>query len=179
MVTRIAIWRPLLAALLFTAALIGTVGIGQQPVLAQEQGRVPGGALGNQSDPDFWRAVRQGDRGTVSIPNQQAGVLIQSEGDNWRAFRNGPLSTYGAWGLLGIVALLALFFALRGRIRIEEGRSGQTITQIWNGMLSTSGSTATVTNVSYNGSLPPGGSTTFGFLANGSASTPTITCTSP
>ena len=63
---------------------------------------MPGGALGSDSDSDFWRALRQGDRGTVSIPNEQAGVLIQSEGDNWRAIRNGPLSTYGVWGLLGI-----------------------------------------------------------------------------
>jgi formate dehydrogenase subunit gamma len=127
MVTWTAIWRPFLAALLLAAALTTAVGVGQQPVLAQEQGRVPGSSLGNQSDPDFWRAIRQGDRGTVSIPNKQAGVLIQSEGDNWRAFRNGPMSTYGAWGLLGIVALLALFFALRGRVRIEGGRSGRSV----------------------------------------------------
>ena len=136
MATRMTTWlatglasgRPLLAALgLAAVVLIGPAGSGQQPAFAQEQGRVPGNALGNQSDPDMWRAIREGERGTVSIPNRQAGVLIQSEGDNWRAFRNGPLSTWGAWGLLGIIALLALFFVLRGRIRIEEGWSGQTI----------------------------------------------------
>ncbi len=125
-----AIGRPLLAALgLAAVMLIGPAGGGLQPAVAQEQGKVPGSALGNQSDPDLWRAIRQGERGSVSIPNRQAGVLIQSEGDNWRAFRNGPLSTYGAWGLLGIIGLLALFFVLRGRIRIEEGRSGETITR--------------------------------------------------
>jgi len=57
--------------------------------------------------------------------------------------------------------------------------SGQTITQVWNGTLTVSGSTATVSNVSYNGSLPAGGSTTFGFIANGTPSTPSLTCTSP
>jgi cellulase/cellobiase CelA1 len=55
--------------------------------------------------------------------------------------------------------------------------SGQSITQVWNGTLTTSGSTATVVNASYNGSLAAGGSTTFGFLANGTPSTPTLTCT--
>lgn len=55
--------------------------------------------------------------------------------------------------------------------------SGQTITQIWNGTLSTSGSTVTVRNVSYNGSLAAHASTTFGFLANGSPSNPSISCT--
>jgi len=92
-----------------------------------EQGFVPGDSLGNTSDAQFWREIRRGMQGTVSIPNEQAGVMIQSEGDNWRAVRNGPLSLYGSWALLGIVIVLALFFALRGRIRIESGPSGRTI----------------------------------------------------
>jgi cellulase/cellobiase CelA1 len=56
---------------------------------------------------------------------------------------------------------------------------GQTISQVWSGTLSTSGSAVTVKNVDYNGSLQPSASTTFGFLANGSPSTPSLTCTSP
>jgi hypothetical protein len=36
-----------------------------------------------------------------------------------------------------------------------------------------------VKNVSYNAQLGAGQSTTFGFLANGAPSTPTLTCTSP
>lgn len=96
---------------------------------AQEQEQVPGGSLGNSSDADLWRAIRRGEKFTTSLPDERAGVLIQSEGDNWRAFRNGPLSTYGAWGLLGIIALLALFFVIRGRIRIEHGWSGRKVTR--------------------------------------------------
>jgi formate dehydrogenase subunit gamma len=118
--------------LLVMTLLLGVVTIASPAANAQEQGQVPGGALGNTSDTDFWRAVRQGDRGTVSIPNQQAGVLIQSEGDNWRAIRNGPLSTYGVWALLGTIGLLALFFVVRGRIRVEAGPSGHVI-QRFNG----------------------------------------------
>jgi cellulase/cellobiase CelA1 len=55
--------------------------------------------------------------------------------------------------------------------------SGQSITQVWNGTLSTSGSAVSVGNASYNGSLAPGSSTTFGFLANGPTSAPTLSCT--
>ncbi|GGO24032.1 chitin-binding protein [Microbispora rosea subsp. aerata] len=55
--------------------------------------------------------------------------------------------------------------------------SGSTITQVWNGTLSQSGSEISVRNVSYNGSLGAGASTTFGFLADGTSSgTPTLTC---
>ncbi|MFC8850793.1 MULTISPECIES: cellulose binding domain-containing protein [unclassified Micromonospora] len=57
--------------------------------------------------------------------------------------------------------------------------SGQSITQIWSGSLSTSGSTATVRNLDYNGSLPASGTTTFGFIGSGSPSSPSLTCTSP
>lgn len=57
--------------------------------------------------------------------------------------------------------------------------SGQSISQLWNGNLAVSGGNATVTNMSYNGSLAPGSNTSFGFTANGSASPiPTLTCAS-
>jgi hypothetical protein len=41
--------------------------------------------------------------------------------------------------------------------------AGQTITQLWNGTYTQSGSTVTVTNVSYNGSVATGGTASFGF----------------
>ncbi len=90
-------------------------------------GNVPGGHLGTDSDTEIWRAVRRGIQGQVSIPNKQAGTMIQSEGENWRAWRNGPLTVAGIWILAGTVGVLALFFLLRGRVRIDSGWSGKTI----------------------------------------------------
>src|SRR3546814_18307160 len=52
-------------------------------------GEVPGNVLGSEPDSDFWRAIRRGETGYVSIPNAAAGRLIQSAGDTWRAVRNG------------------------------------------------------------------------------------------
>jgi hypothetical protein len=77
------------------------------------------------NDADVWRAVREGIHGSVTIPDKKAGILIQSSGETWRAIHNGPLPEWGAWGMLGMIILLALFFAIRGRIRIEEGPSGE------------------------------------------------------
>ncbi|WP_055478956.1 cellulose binding domain-containing protein [Sphaerimonospora mesophila] len=51
--------------------------------------------------------------------------------------------------------------------------------QPWNGTQSVSGSSVTVRNAPYNGSIASGGSTTFGYTGNGTATTPTATCTSP
>ncbi|MBP5858338.1 formate dehydrogenase subunit gamma [Marivibrio halodurans] len=90
-------------------------------------GTVPGAALGTTSDADFWRQIRRGVSGVSQQTHQAGGRLIQSSGDNWRAVRNGPVSRYGVWLLIGAVALLAVFFALRGRIRIEHGPAGTTI----------------------------------------------------
>ena len=56
--------------------------------------------------------------------------------------------------------------------------SGQKVTQVWNGSLTTSGSAVTVANAAYNGAIAPGASTNFGLLADGSpGSAPTLTCT--
>lgn len=58
--------------------------------------------------------------------------------------------------------------------------NSQTVTNLWNGTLTQSGSNEAVTNAAYNGSIAGNGSTSFGFVANGSApSSLSLTCTSP
>jgi endo-1,4-beta-xylanase len=57
--------------------------------------------------------------------------------------------------------------------------SGETITQLWNGVNSGTSGSVTVKNASYNGTLGGGASTTFGYTASGSSSAPSnLTCTS-
>jgi Cellulose binding domain/Glycosyl hydrolase family 26 len=58
--------------------------------------------------------------------------------------------------------------------------SGQTVTQAWNGTLSVSGSTITLANASWNGSLAPGAAASAGFLGTftgSTPSTPSVSCT--
>jgi cellulase/cellobiase CelA1 len=53
----------------------------------------------------------------------------------------------------------------------------QQITSLWNGVYTQSGQQVTVTNQSYNGTIPAGGSLTVGFTANGTSAAPaSITC---
>ena len=88
----------------------------------------PGGTdSGESSDSELWRHIRKGGSGTVAGQNKSGGLLIQSQGYDWQMTRNGPLAMYSAWAILGVVLLVSLFFAIRGRIRIEEGPSGFTI----------------------------------------------------
>jgi formate dehydrogenase subunit gamma len=98
---------------------------------------VPGHAAAQQAAPTAGDAALMqalqgspGDlRGRVSIPDQKAAVLQQPEGREWRDFRQGTLKTVSAALVLGVVLALAVFYMVRGRIRVEGGRSGRTVTR--------------------------------------------------
>ncbi len=88
------------------------------------------GTLGGASDPELWRALRYGSADVkVSAGGNTATVLVQDGGMRWLAFREGPLAEYGARLLGATIVLLALFFVVRGRIRIDGKKTGQTITR--------------------------------------------------
>jgi formate dehydrogenase subunit gamma len=65
--------------------------------------------------------------GRVSIPAQRAGVLIQPAGREWRAFHEITLRIIGAVAIVGMLALLVIFYLWRGMVRIDAGRSGRTL----------------------------------------------------
>jgi len=94
---------------------------------AQTMGEVPGQSLGIKSDADLWRFVRTGNAGSISMKNELGAVMIQSEGDNWRAMRNGPLSNIGAFLMFIMLFVLVMFYMIRGKIKIEKGAAGKTI----------------------------------------------------
>ncbi|MBL6931460.1 MAG: formate dehydrogenase subunit gamma [Rhodospirillales bacterium] len=109
-----------------SAGLTGSFDL-QNEAYAQTGGAVPGKTLGNKSDADIWRQMRQGQSFNLSGTAIGTPVLIQSPGEEWRSLRNGPLSYWG--GLLMLVSLIACigFFLVYGRIKIEGGRSGKNI----------------------------------------------------
>ena len=108
------------------AGLTGSLVL-DSPAQAQTGGAVPGNWSGNVSDTELWRAIRKGAEGTVTLSDKKAGVLVQSEGESWRNFKNGPLSQLGGWSMLGIILALALFRVMRGQVKVDAGLSGKTI----------------------------------------------------
>src|SRR5947207_12229534 len=66
-------------------------------------------------------------QGRVSIPDQRSGVLEQPAGRDWRGFRNVTLRWVGGIAILGMIAVLVIFYLTRGMVRLESGRSGRTI----------------------------------------------------
>ena len=66
-------------------------------------------------------------QGRVSIPDQKSGTLIQPAGQSWRDFHQKTLPWVGAIAILGMLAVLVVFYLMRGMVKIEAGRSGRTI----------------------------------------------------
>lgn len=66
-------------------------------------------------------------QGRVSIPDQRSSVLMQPAGREWREFRNVALRWIGGGAILGMLAVLVIFYLTRGMVRLESGRSGRTI----------------------------------------------------
>jgi formate dehydrogenase subunit gamma len=104
-----------------------TAAQAQAPTPTPTPKQLPNNVTERLSNIDLWRGIRGGLCGDVSIPDKKAACLVQSAGDEFRAFRNGPMSEYGGWALLAVLIVLVLFFLLRGRIRVDAGLSGRTI----------------------------------------------------
>jgi mannan endo-1,4-beta-mannosidase len=90
-------------------------------------------------------------------------------------------SITGQWGggFQADVKVTAGSAAIKGWTVTWAYANGQTVSQAWNATVTSSGSAVTARNVSYNGSLAAGGTTSFGFLGswNGSNAVPKTTCT--
>lgn len=63
-------------------------------------------------------------QGRVSIPDTKSDVLEQTMGREWRHWHQVTLKWIGAIAILGALALLVVFYLVRGPVRIESGRSG-------------------------------------------------------
>ena len=104
-------------------ALLALAAIGA-PALAQAQPVDP-----NKSAVSEERLLQQMKtiRGLGTIPDTKSYTLEQPAGRDWRHFHEVTLRWVGAIVILGMLALLVIFYLARGMVRIESGRSGRTI----------------------------------------------------
>src|SRR4051812_6291195 len=116
------------AAVLAVAGAIG--GATTLPALAQQTGGVTrdGGAQATGRNPtadsvNEEALFKQNNKiqGVVTIPDWKASVLEQPQGRDWRGFHEGAMPWIAGIAVLGMVVLLALFFFVRGRIRMQPG----------------------------------------------------------
>jgi len=92
------------------------------PVMAQS------GPAAATSEQQLLKQLKDGAiSGRVSIPDEKAANLIHPAGRDWRTFHTVTLKWIGGIAILGVIALLIIFYLWRGTIPIEGGRSGRTI----------------------------------------------------
>ena len=100
------------------------------PAAAQQAQRNPDGSVNPTAsavnEQKLLQTLGQID-GRVSIPAQRAGVLIQPAGREWRDFHEVTLRIIGAVAIIGMLALLVIFYLWRGMVRLEAGRSGRSL----------------------------------------------------
>jgi formate dehydrogenase subunit gamma len=65
--------------------------------------------------------------GRCSLPDQKACTIEQPAGRDWRQFHEVTLRWIGGIAILGMLALLVVFYLVRGMVRLEAGRSGRTL----------------------------------------------------
>lgn len=76
----------------------------------------------------------QGDvRGRITIPDQRAATLIHPAGRDFQTFWRSTMKWIGGIAVGGMLAVLVIFYLVRGKIRIAAGPSGRTI-QRFNGV---------------------------------------------
>ena len=63
----------------------------------------------------------------ASIPGRETNVLINAGGREWRAFHNGPLTQFGGWLVVVVLALLAIVYLLMGPIKLHGQPTGRLI----------------------------------------------------
>jgi formate dehydrogenase subunit gamma len=111
--------RVVLAALIFLA--IAAAG---RPAAAQSQPVNP-----TKSAVSEEQLLQQSKtiRGLGTIPDVKSYTIEQPAGRDWRHFHEVTLRWVGGIAILGMLALLVIFYLSRGAVRIEAGRSGRTI----------------------------------------------------
>src|SRR6516225_8002779 len=66
-------------------------------------------------------------QGRGTIPDTGSYVIEQPAGRDWRHFHQVTLRWIGAIAIIGMLALLVVFYLIRGMVRIESGRSGRVL----------------------------------------------------
>ena len=136
-------WRITLASvvLMVVAAmalpLTGYLYVGLEDAYAQA------GAGDANPRANYWRAVRSGQPGSGAggdsyssvtgrpMPgsdaawlNRETDNLINNSGQNWRQIRNRVIAVWGGWILFGLIVIMLHFYAIRGSVKLENGRAG-------------------------------------------------------
>jgi formate dehydrogenase subunit gamma len=128
----------LLAALVLGAAAVGqaqqspsAIAQAQSPAVSQQEADLAKQQAAQQqkqplNNQPVWKEVRSGLPQTTSLPGRETNVLIQPQGQTWRAAR-GAVSTTLGFVIAGLLAVLFGYYFWRGTIELHGKPTGRMI----------------------------------------------------
>jgi len=121
-------WRSLWRLPLLMLALVVGLGLAQFALAQSDPGREAAFAV-PALDADIWRQVKGGDTG----PNYRDSrfesdySLINTSGETWRQLRERWVSPFGVIAVVGMAVVIALFYLVVGRKKLDEPRTGRKL----------------------------------------------------
>jgi formate dehydrogenase subunit gamma len=115
-----------------TRAAAGGKGLSERTDLQNEYLRTAGTApnasspVAGWNNPPAWDASSERPQ-YASVPGVDTNRLIQGAGREWRAFRNGPVTQYGGWLIVIVLAAILLFYMVKGQIKLHGRPTGRLI----------------------------------------------------
>jgi len=120
-----------LASILIVFA-VATLSVISVNGYAAEEKSAGGSPINNPNlGAELWKKVRGADSGSTQVQSTDSAVLINSAGQDWRMLREQKLIKYSAWALLAMILIIILFYFVHGRIKLDDGYSGQKVKR-WN-----------------------------------------------
>jgi formate dehydrogenase subunit gamma len=111
-----------------TTAPTGKVPVNPERGMKPEQSTATGSTAvpGWNHPPASWKSPSETPQ-YASLPGRETNRLINATGRVWREFRNGPLTQYGGWLIVIILAALILFYLVKGPIKLHGRPTGRLI----------------------------------------------------
>jgi formate dehydrogenase subunit gamma len=112
--------------ILFAVSVLWLAAAFVAPAFAQQQPTTVNPTAQSVKEQELLKELRK-IQGRGTLPDTRSQVLEQPAGRDWRQFHQVTLRWIGAIAILGMLAVLVLFYLIRGMVRIENGRSGRTL----------------------------------------------------
>ena len=113
-------------SVIFGLILLVVVAAFPRPATAQQQPNSVNPTASAVSEQQLLKELSRV-QGRGSIPDVQSYVVEHPAGREWSEFRTVTLKWIGGGAILGILALLTIFYLWRGSMRVKAGRSARTI----------------------------------------------------
>ena len=74
-----------------------------------------------------WKEIRSGEPQFTSLPGRETNILIQPQGQTWRAIREGRIAVYGGWALVVVFLSIGIFYWRKGAMQLHSPPTGRRI----------------------------------------------------